>query len=78
MTTNNPSPVSGINLVETTQEEYRARIATMSDDRLIQEGEAARHMCDPQIQYEVRAVFVMQLRECITEWRRRHPREENL
>jgi hypothetical protein len=53
---------------------YRARLQRMSDERLIQEGEAARYMSDPRIQHKVRPVFVMQLGECIREWRRRHPK----
>jgi hypothetical protein len=66
--------MQGINLVEASAEEYRQRIARMSDDRLIREGEAARYMCDPRIQREIRPVFVMHLGECIAEWRRRHPK----
>jgi hypothetical protein len=66
--------MEGINLVDTSAEEYRQRIARMSDDRLIREGEAARYMSDPRIQREIRPVFVMQLGQCIAEWRRRHPK----
>jgi hypothetical protein len=55
-------------------EQFWARLQKMSDEKLIETGKAARYMSDPRIQREVRPVFVMQLGECIAEWRRRHPR----
>ena len=62
-----------IAFVDEDVEKYRARLQRMSDERLIQEGEAARYMSDPRIQREIQPVFVMQLRQCVREWRRRHP-----
>jgi hypothetical protein len=68
--------MSGIKLVDSTAEEYRRRLEKMSDERLLKEGEAAAYMSDPKIQREVRPEFVMQLRQCRAEWRRRHPKRD--
>ena len=44
----------------------------MSDARLLDEGKAAAYMADPKAQRGgVNPEFVMELRECRAEWRRR-------
>ena len=63
-----------IALHESTVEEFRQRIAKISDPKLIETGKAAAYMSDPKIQREIRPVFAMQVRECRAEWRRRHPK----
>jgi len=49
----------------------------MSNEKLIEFGKAAAYMSDPKIQREVRPEFVMQLRECRAEWRRRNPKKNS-
>lgn len=68
--------MTGIKLVDQTVEDVRARLAKMSDEELIQYGEDAAYMADPKIQRKVDPDYVMQLRECRTEYRRRHPKKE--
>jgi hypothetical protein len=57
-------------------EELRARLRKMSDVELIASGKAARHMCSPGANFgkPPRECFVIALRECREEWRRRHPK----
>ena len=52
----------------------RARLRRMSDRELLWFDRAARHMCWPaaNLGKEPRQVFVIQLREAVKEWRRRH------
>jgi hypothetical protein len=60
-----------------TVEDFRARIRKMTDEQLIRFGKAARYMADPRNSANGRSVepvFVVQLRECREEWRRRHPK----
>ena len=65
-----------IRLVHSTLEEFRDRLAKMSDEKLIQFGKDSAYMSDPKIQREVRPEFVMQVRECRAEWLRRHPKKD--
>jgi len=57
----------------------RTRLRRMNDDALNRFGQAARYMCSPaaNLGKEPRRVFVIQLREAVEEWRRRH-RETNI
>jgi hypothetical protein len=68
------SPQSTSNSVDL--EEYRARLRKMTDEELIREGKAGRYLCSPAANFgkPPRECFVIQLRECREEWRRRHPR----
>lgn len=58
-------------------EEIRARLRKMSDDELLRYGKAAKHMCEPEVNFggPPNEVYVTQLREARAEWRRRHPKE---
>jgi hypothetical protein len=60
-------------------EAYRARLSKMTDEELIREGRAGRHMCSPMVNFgkPPRKAFVVQLEEAKTEWRRRHPKTDN-
>jgi len=53
----------------------RARLQRMSDRELLRFGKSARYMCSPEANLgkEPCRVFVIQLREAVEEWRRRHP-----
>jgi hypothetical protein len=55
----------------------RARLRDMDDRMLKQWGEAAARLCSPESNRGAppREVFVVQLREALAEWRRRHPRK---
>jgi hypothetical protein len=55
-------------------EEVRVRLRKMSDEELLRFGRAAASLCRPEDQFgrPPRAVFVEQLREARSEWRRRH------
>jgi hypothetical protein len=66
-----------IGFTDENEEQFRARLQKMTDEKLIETGAAARHMCDSRIQYHVRPVFEMHLRECVAEWRKRYPRPGN-
>ena len=66
-----------IRLVHSTLQEFRDRLAKMSDETLIQFGKDAAYMSDPKIQRVVGPEFVMQLRECRAEWRRRNPKKKS-
>ena len=50
----------------------------MSDEKLIEYGKAARYMVTPEANLgkPPSADSLMQLEECIAEWRRRHPKQE--
>jgi hypothetical protein len=59
-------------------DELRARLQKMTDEALVRFGRAAAYMCSPQANYnEPRQVFVVQLEEARTEWRRRKSCEES-
>jgi hypothetical protein len=55
-------------------EALRARLRHMSNRELLWFGRAARYMCSPtaNLGKEPRQVFVIQLREAVKEWGRRH------
>jgi hypothetical protein len=64
-----------VEIAEFCTEEFRERLRAMSDEKLIQKGKDARYMADPRNSAtgrSVEPVFVVQLRECREEWRRRH------
>jgi hypothetical protein len=64
-----------------TVEEFRKRIRAISDDQLIRFGKAAAYMADPRNSADRRSVepvFKIQLQECRAEWRRRHPKTDQL
>ncbi len=52
----------------------------MSDEELTREGKAGRHMCSPMANFDKPPgrVFVVQLEEVKAEWKRRHPKSEDL
>jgi hypothetical protein len=54
-------------------EEFRARLRKMTDAQLLGYGKAARNMCSPIAYFgkAPRETFVIQLRECRAEWKRR-------
>jgi hypothetical protein len=56
------------------EEKERVRLSRLSDEELIREGKAARSLCDPRGRNgkPPRDVFVIGLRLCKEEWRRRH------
>jgi hypothetical protein len=62
-----------VGLTDYSLEEFRARLAKMSDAELIRYGKAARSMSAPQ-NGKVDPIYAAQLKECIAEWRRRHPK----
>jgi hypothetical protein len=51
----------------------------MSDKELIREGKTARYLYSPQANFgkPPREEFVIGLRLCKEEWRRRHPRKND-
>lgn len=57
-------------------DDLRARLRKMTDDELLAFGKAARYMCSPGANFgnPPRECFVIALRECRKEWRRRHPK----
>ena len=59
------------------EEKERARLCKMSDEELIREGKAARYMCAPATNFgkPPRDVYVIALRLCKEEYRRRHPKQ---
>jgi hypothetical protein len=59
------------------REEFRQRVAKMTDSELIQCGEAAGEMCKTEFGQPPLQAFVIQLEECRAEWRRRHPRAKD-
>ena len=56
----------------------RERLRKLSDAKLIREGKAARYMCSPAANFgkPPLEVYVVGLRQCKEEWRRRHPKCE--
>ena len=58
-------------------EALRARLRHMNDRELLRFGKSGRYMCSPEANLgkTPRRVFVIQLREAVEEWRRRHPAE---
>ena len=69
---------SGVQILPSSAEEFRARLRKWSDEKLIEYGAAARYMVTPEANLgkPPSADSVMQLEECIAEWRRRHPKVE--
>jgi hypothetical protein len=61
---------------ELNEDEERARLRKLGDAELIREGKAARSLCDPKENFgkPPRDVWVIGLRLCKEEWRRRHPK----
>jgi hypothetical protein len=58
-------------------DEFRERIQKMSDAQLVRCSESLRYMTDPRNSYDkktVQTIFRLQLKACITEWKRRHPK----
>jgi hypothetical protein len=57
------------------KEKERERLHKLSDEELIREGKAARFMCSPATNFgkPPRDVYVIALRLCKEEYRRRHP-----
>ena len=57
-------------------DEERARLRKLSEKELIREGKAARSLCSANAKFGQPAhdVFVIGLRLCKEEWRRRHPK----
>jgi hypothetical protein len=58
-------------------EKERERLRKLSDEELMREGRAARYLCSPKANFRKppRDIFVIGLRECKAEWRRRYPKE---
>jgi hypothetical protein len=56
----------------------RETLRKLSDEELIREGKAARYMCAPSTNFgkPPRDVYVIALRLCKEEWRRRHPKAQ--
>jgi hypothetical protein len=54
-------------------EAFRVRLRKMSDAELFKTGKAAKYMCSPAAYFgkAPRETFVIQLRECRAEWKRR-------
>ncbi len=52
------------------------KLRKLSDEELIREGKAARYMCSQATNFgkPPRDEFVIALRLCKEEWRRRHPK----
>jgi hypothetical protein len=61
-----------------TIEDERQRLRKLSDKELIREGKAARFLCSPRQNYGKKPPepFVIGLRLCIEEWRRRRPKDQ--
>jgi len=59
------------------EDKEREKLRKLSDAELIREGKAARYMCSPATNFgkPPRDVYVIALRLCKEEWRRRHPKE---
>ena len=57
-------------------ERGRLSLRTLSDEGLIKEGKAARYMCAPTANFgkAPREEYMIGLKLCIEEWRRRHPK----
>jgi len=59
------------------EEKEREKLRKLSDRELIREGKAARYMCSPATNFgkPPLEIYVIGLRLCKEEWRRRHPKE---
>jgi hypothetical protein len=59
------------------KEKERERLRKMSDEQLIREGKTARYMCAPSTNFgkPPRDVYVITLRLCKEEYRRRRPKQ---
>jgi hypothetical protein len=57
-------------------EKIRARIQNMTDDQLAEYGRSAKYMTTPKANLgkPPRETFVIQFREALTEWQKRHPK----
>jgi hypothetical protein len=57
-------------------EKERERVRKLTDQELIREGKAGRHLCSSEANFgePPQAVFLIGLRLCKEEWRRRHPK----
>jgi hypothetical protein len=66
--------MNSIKMIDQDVEELRARLRKMTDEELLRFGKAAQFMVTPwaNMGKPPREVFVIQLRECRAEWRRRH------
>ena len=60
------------------KEKERARLRKLSDEELIREGKAARSLCNPKENFgkPPRDVWIIGLRLCKEEYRRRHPKPQ--
>jgi hypothetical protein len=61
-------------------EKKRDRLRKLSDEELVREGKAGRYMCSANVNFRKppRDEFVIDLRLCKEEWRRRrHPNTRN-
>jgi hypothetical protein len=54
-------------------QQFRAEIAKMSDAELMSLGRSLRGLCDPRVVAPNKSPFDIQLDECRSERRRRHP-----
>jgi hypothetical protein len=68
-----------VGLEDFDEDKERNRLAKLSDEELIREGKAARNLCNPAGNFgkPPRDVWVIGLRLCKEEWRRRHPRPKS-
>jgi hypothetical protein len=59
-------------------EEFRVRLRKMTDAQFLRYGKAARYMCSPTAYFgnAPRETFVIRLRECRAEWKRRNGRQQ--
>ena len=59
------------------EDKERERLRKLSNEELIREGKAARYMCSPATNFgkPPLEVYVIGLRSCKEEWRRRHPKK---
>jgi len=66
-----------VGFTEFDEEKERARLRKMSDEEWIREGRAALYMCAPATNFvkPPRDVYVIALRLCKEEYRRRHPKQ---
>ena len=58
-------------------EKEKARLRKLSDEELIQAGKVARYLCSSAANFgkPPREIYVVGLRLCKQEWRRRHPKQ---
>jgi len=72
--------MQSIGMTEFNVEECRARLRKMTDEELLRSGKNAAYMCSAKATMgkPPREPFVIQLRECRAQWRRRHPRHDSL